>query len=221
LISRSKIVFLGLTIAFASPAWAKKAPKSMKHPANVPNDKTWVRSLDVDGGVWVEDRDQHGAQYFGVQTRYLDPDANAYVGLILRGTRFNDHITFGDPNEPFSANALLNWGAAIGMVRGRHTWEIDLMGANFGKHLAFGPALAGDHVLFKSVSLYHRSAFDFFIGDTLLDSDQGLRWRAGKFGISAGYRIFTGQHLRHSGPRIGIDLRFDAPHMAFIFPSIG
>jgi hypothetical protein len=194
----------------------------MDHPAEVPTDKNWVRSLDVDGGAWVEDRRHRGAQFFGIQSEYLDPDVNAFVGMIFRGTRFNEHIKFGDPAAPSFASALFNWGVRVGIVRGPHTWEIDLMGANLGEHLAFGPAIGGEHVLAGTLKLYHRTIGEFFEGETVLDSDQGLSWMPWKtVGFNAGYRIFTGQHLRHSGPRAGFQLRFDTPRLPFIFPSIG
>jgi hypothetical protein len=210
----SILVFLAATSSFAAPP--------SDHVPVVPSKYEWVRTLDVEGGAYMWGKNRSGAQFGRIETRYLDPDVNAFVGLIASFTRYNQDLELGNPETASTAPFLSNWGADLGIVRGAHLWEIDLQGANLGEHLAFGPAFVGEHKLGRYFMIFHRTAMDFFIGDTFLDSDQGLEWRPWtEVGLTFGYRIFAAQHMNRNGPRVGLTLHFNLPKMPFIFPSIG
>src|SRR4029077_4880336 len=100
----------------------------------VPPSLDFVRTLDIEGGAFSAGHDRHGAQFFRLETRYRDPDVNAFVGLLTTITRFNDALNLGkDPTTFKSASILANWGADIGIVRGAHLWALDLMGASLGE----------------------------------------------------------------------------------------
>jgi hypothetical protein len=218
---KKSIIFLFI---FGTPALYAAGPKipESKTPSQVPFLADFRRGIEVEGGAMATNPNQTGAQYFRIQSRYLDPDVNAFVGLLTTFTHFNEKPVLAKPPDELVAHWLGSWGIDIGIVRGRHLWEIDLMGASLGDHLAFGPALVGEHELFKRLKLYHRTAGDFFLGDTLLDSDQGLIWYPWtSVGFSAGYRILSAQHTNRSGPRVGLLIRFESPKIPFFFPSLG
>jgi hypothetical protein len=203
----------------AAPLWSADAPK--KEP-EVPAFAQFVRTLDVEGNYAFLGSDAIGSQGLRVETRYLDPDVNAFVGLIGTFSRFNEKLHIGESPDVKSALFIANWGINIGLVRGKHLWAIDLMGASLGNHLAFGPAIVGEHDLAKKWKLYHRTTIDFFTGDTIVDSDQGFLWNPWKtVGFTAGYRIFAAQHTSLNGPRLGLIWRFQSPKIPFIFPSLG
>ena len=164
-----------------------------------------------------------GAQFFRVETRYLDPDVNAFVGMLTTLTRFNQVLIQPDPISPNSGLFVWNWGADIGIVRGAHLWELDLMGVSLGERLAFGPAIAGEHTLFKPLKFYHRTMIDMFVGSTLLDSNQGLEWFPWQsVGLTLGYRIFAAKKmLNRDGPCASLIWRFQNPKIPFLFPSMG
>jgi hypothetical protein len=152
----------------------------------------------------------------------LDPDVNAFVGLLTTFNRFNEALRVGKPADPLTSLWLWTWGADLGIVRGRHLWELDLLGGSLGDHLAFSPGLVGEHQLTHRWMFYHRTFLSLFVGDTVVDSDQGIVWMAGgRFGLSAGYRIFASQHMSRNGPRIGLIFHFQTPKIPFIFPSLG
>jgi len=107
-------------------------------------------------------------------------------------------------------------------VRGRHLWELDLMGSSLSQRLGFAPAIAGEHRLNARLIGYHRTELNIFTGDSILDADQGLYWMWKPWlGASVGYRWFTSQHMDRSGPHIGLRLYFESPKIPFIFPSLG
>lgn len=217
--SFSQWLLLVLTGAFfVSPLAAEPAER----PAQVPPALEFVRSLDLEGTVQKDGRTGSGSQIFRAQTRYLDPDVNAFVGLLTLISRHNLDLQLGNPDSPSAASYLWTWGGDVGIVRGRHLWELDLMGASLGEHLAFAPGFSGEHRLASHWSFYHRTIMNLFVGDSLLDSDQGIAWlMTNRIGLSAGWRWFTSQHMNRSGPRVGLLLHFQTPKIPFIFPSIG
>jgi hypothetical protein len=178
--------------------------------------------IEVEGGAFVAGPQEFGAQFGRIETRYLDPDVNYFVGMLVMFSRFNEKLHIGEPPEETSSLYIANWGGAFGMVRGRHLWAIDLMGVNLGERLAFGPAFVGEHTLGKHFTLFHRTAGDFFTDMPILDSDQGLTWHiTPTIGLTLGYRVFTAKHLNRNGPRAGLLFRFENPKIPFIFPSLG
>ena len=137
-------------------------------------------------------------------------------------SHFNQDLRLGDPNDPAHAASIWNWGANVGVVRGAHLWAVDLLGASLGEHLAFGPVIEGEHSLGKYFKLFHRTGLDLFVGDTMIDSNQGLLWSPWEtIGLTVGYRIFASRHMSRNGPSAGFLLHFDIPKLPFIFPSIG
>ncbi len=161
-------------------------------------------------------------QFFRIGTRYLDPDVNAYVGMLGSVSRFNEQITSGSLDTVSESHFIGNWGADMGIVRGKHLWFVNMMGANLGSRLAFAPAIGGEHQLSSQWSLYHRFTLNFFIEDPIVDADQGLAWMPWKnVGFTLGYRLFTSKRIKRNGPRVGLLYRFDNPKIPFIFPSIG
>jgi hypothetical protein len=213
-----KSLYLILLLLASAPLFADSPEKK---PV-VPPMYEFARTLEVEGGAYAWGKNHSGAQFGRIETRYLDPDVNAFVGLLTTFTRYNEDLRLGDPQNATYAPFLANWGADLGIVRGSHLWEIDLMGASLDEHYAFGPAFVGEHALGKYFKIFHRTAVDFFVGDTFVDSDQGLTWMPWKnVGFTLGYRVFAAQHMNRNGPRAGLILHFNPPHMPFIFPSIG
>ena len=199
----------------ATPLWAEPAPQT-------PSPHDFIRGLELEGGAFLAGKDKRGAQFVRLQTRYLDPDVNAFVGLVATFSRFNERLRLGEPPELTTSFLISNWGAAFGIIRGRHLFEVDLMGVSLGSRLAFGPAIAGEHGIGKSFKIFHRTAGDFFTGDTIVDSDQGLLWNPWEnVGFSVGYRVFASKQMSRNGPRVGLRLRFENPKIPFLFPSLG
>jgi hypothetical protein len=199
----------------AAVTMLKKAPE-------VPAELAFVRSLDVDTFVERTNRQGLGAQSGRIRFRYLDPDMNAFVGMLAGFHHFNQDMRIGDPQAPDTAGVLANWGGDFGIVRGRHLWELDLEGANLSSRLGFAAAVVGEHPLGRTWILYHRTEVNIFTVDAILDADQGLYWMAtSSVGISAGYRWFTSLHMDHSGPHLGVRLYFENPKIPFLFPSLG
>jgi|GEM_PF-3011726 len=191
-------------------------------PSVVPVEFQWVRSLDIEGFTQAENQRHTGIQHFHMRLRYLDPDVNAFIGMQTDVDHFNREISLGDPDNPGTGEFLADMGAHIGIVRGRHTWELDVMGVTAGGKL--GPALAivGEHRFGQRWTYYHRLQGDIFVGDGLFDLDQGLYCMLGKtWGFTAGYRWCTSLHFDRSGPHIGLRYYFQNPHIPFIFPSLG
>ena len=196
-------------------------PKPHKE-ARVPMFRQFVRTLDVEGGVGTANPNDTGVQFFRIESRYLDPDVNAFVGMLASMSRFNEKLRIGEDDHLSTAHWVGNWGVDIGIVRGKHLWAVDLMGGNLGNHLGFAPALVGEHNLGEHFKIYHRTIFDLFMTDPMLDSDQGIMWNSGKiWGLTLGYRIVSAKHMNRSGPRVGILLHFNSPKIPFIFPSLG
>ena len=166
--------------------------------------------------------DYTGVQSFRLETRYLDPSVNAFVGMLGSFSRFNQKLSVGVEDSIATAHFVSNWGIDMGIVRGRHVWALDLMGSSIGSHLAFSPAFVGEHAFNDRWSLFHRTTVDLFTKDTVYDLDQGIVWKPWKsVGLSLGYRIFTGKHMSRNGPRAGLIWHFESPRLPFIFPSLG
>ncbi len=157
-----------------------------------------------------------------VRLRFRDPDVDAFVGMVVGVHHFNQDLRIGDPDFPDTAGVLCNWGGAFGIVRGRHLWELDLMGSSLSSSLGFAPAIVGEHHLTEKWIAYHRTELNIFAGDAIFDADQGLYWMwNSRLGGSIGYRWFTSLHMDRSGPHIGIRFYFESPKIPFIFPSLG
>jgi hypothetical protein len=198
------------------------AAAPVKKEAQVPPSLNFVRSLDIDSFVGETNRQNLGMQTTRVRLRYLDPDVNAFVGMVVGVDHFNQDLRLGDPQGPDTAGVLCNWGGVFGLVRGKHLWELDLMGASLSQSLGFAPAIVGEHRLGQRVLAYHRTELNIFTGDAILDADQGLYWMLSPaVGLSAGYRWFTSLHMDRSGPHIGLRFYFENPKIPFIFPSLG
>jgi len=201
---------------------ARAVGPMLKHEPEVPPGVDFVRSLDVDTFVERTNRHGLGAQSGRLRFRFLDPDVNAFVGMVAGFHHFNQDLRLGMPDSPDTAGVLANWGGAFGIVRGRHLWELDLMGASLSERLGFAPAIVGEHRIKERLLFYHRTELNIFTGDAILDADQGLTWMWKPwFGWSLGYRLFTSQHMDQSGPHIGIRIYFENPRIPFIFPSLG
>ncbi len=192
----------------------------LKKPPQVPERLRFVRSLDIEGFAQDSNDNHSGVQTFRVRLRNLDPDVNAYVGLLTGVTHFNDEALF-DPVVGQSGKVLWNWGGDIGLKRGPHLWEIDMMGSVFATHI--GPALAfvGEHQLTSWLQLFHRTEGNFFVGTTVAEQDQGLTFQWNGFGVEAGYRFLAGTHFHRTGPHIGLTWRFSSEKIPFVFPSLG
>ena len=194
----------------------------LKKEPVVPPGLDFVRSVDVD--LFVESTNQKGlgAQTGRLRFRFLDPDVNAFVGMVVGVHHFNQDLRIGDPDGPDTAGVMCNWGGAFGIVRGKHLWELDLMGTSLSDRLGFAPAIVGEHHLGGRLLLYHRTELNIFTGDAILDADQGFYWMWKPWlGASIGYRWFTSQHMDRSGPHIGVRFYFESPKIPFIFPSLG
>ena len=210
-------VFIG---TFWVSTWVLAAPPP---PTAVPPGADFVRSLESEAFLQGAGHTQTGVQGFRLESNYLDTDVNAFVGLITTLSHFNDHLNFITSDTSETGSLLWDWGANLGLIRGRHRWELDLMGSSLGGHIAFAPAFAGEHTLGAGWKIYHRTTVNLFLGFTLVDSDQGLVWYpTPDWGLSAGYRLLGGQHVTsQNGPRLGIVYRFESPKIPFIFPSLG
>jgi hypothetical protein len=198
------------------------AGTAVKKEPVVPNDFAFVRSLDID--TFVERTNWHGlgAQSGRLRLRYLDPEVNAFAGLLASFHHFNQDLRIGNPEGPDTAGVLANWGGDFGIVRGKHLWELDLEGANLSQRLGFAMAVVGEHHLSSSWTAYHRTEINVFTGDAILDADQGIYWMWSRsVGLSFGYRWFTSSHMDRSGPHAGVRLYFESPKIPFLFPSIG
>ncbi len=182
---------------------------------------TFLHTLDVEGSVFTTGKRHNGAQTARIRTRFIDPDVNAFVGLLTYMHHFNQDLTLFDPNNPERGSVVANWGGDFGIIRGRSLWELDVMGVSFKEHLGFSPTILGEHHLTKQLVLFHTTTLDMFVGDTLVDSDQGLRWEWKSLAVSAGYRIFSGKHLSRNGPSVGLLWHFESPKIPFLFPSVG
>jgi hypothetical protein len=194
----------------------------LKKEAEVPPDLAFVRSIDIDTYVGETNRQGLGMQSGRVRLRLLDPDVNAFVGMLFAVEHFNQDLRIGNPQGPDTAGVMVNWGGDFGIVRGKHLWELDVMGANLSERLGFAIAAVGEHQLGRSVTFYHRTELNVFTGDAILDADQGLYWMCTKsVGLSLGYRWFTSDHMDRSGPHIGLRFYFESPKIPFIFPSMG
>ena len=216
-----RILFLSLLASLlASPLYA--VGPMLKAEPIVPAGMDFVRSLDLDTFVEATNQKGLGAQTSRIRFRFRDPDNNAFVGMVIGVHHFNQDLRLGNPAGPDTAGVMVNWGGAFGVVRGRHLWELDLMGSSLSGRLGFAPAFVGEHHLVGPLLLYHRTELNIFTGDTILDADQGLDWMLTPWlGVSAGYRWFTSLHMDRSGPHVGLRLYFESPKIPFIFPSLG
>jgi len=213
------LLSLALLIPFSPFAAAQEALVERKIPAWA----TFERSVLIDGFVQQLNRNREGNQSLRVRTRYLDPAVNRFAGFVGGFHHFNRDLVLDEPPSLDTPEWLGHLGIAIGFVRGKHLWEVDLLGAMAGSTL--GPALAieGEHTLGKHFGFYHRVEATFFSGateDLAFDADQGFFLSTGGVGVTLGYRIFTGLHMNRNGPRVGLRLRFKSPKIPFIFPSL-
>ena len=208
-------LFIFLLLAAALPVRAAPPEKEPEIPPGL----SFIRSFDSEVFVERQNRTDLGAQTLRLRTRYLDPDVNAFVGILTNLSHFNQDLRIGSPTAPDTAATLWNIGLDVGLKKGRTLWELDLMGAVLSAQA--GPALAvvGEHTLGAGWTLYHRTEADIFSRDTVLDLDQGFFYQWKTVGISAGYRIFAAAHMNRSGPRIGAVYRFESPKIPFFFPS--
>ena len=121
-----------------------------------------------------------------------------------------------------TAGVMADWGGVFGIVRGKHLWELDLEGASLSNRLGFATAVVGEHHLSASWMAYHRTEINIYVGDAILDADEGLYWMCSRsLGLSFGYRWFASQHMDRSGPHAGLRFYFESPKIPFIFPSLG
>jgi hypothetical protein len=205
---------------FSRPLFAKEI---LKREPVVPAGVAFVRQLDVEG--YLERQDDRGsvAHSVRIRTRYLDPDVNAFVGLLVGVHHFNQDLLIGkEPPDQVQADVLCNWGADFGVVRGNHLWELDLMGVVARSRLGPAVAIVGEHQLSNTWFVYHRTEANLFTNDAVLDLDQGFSWRLRpSVGLTFGYRIFAAKHMNRNGPRVGVRLLFESPKIPFLFPSLG
>ena len=191
-----------------------------KKPAKVPVKYDFVRSVDVEAYAMATNPSNNGAEAFRIRTRYLDPEVNAFAGMITGLYRFNRKLSITSRSNPVQSEYLWNWGVDLGIKRGRSLWELDLMGAVLSTKLAPVLGFAGEHS-WSWFTLYHRTEISLFSNDVIFDGDQGVRINFGNCGLTLGYRIFAGQFMNRSGPRAGVAWRFESPKIPFIFPSLG
>ena len=210
----NRFLFLCILL-FPGYLWA-----GSKEP-DVPPHLDFVKTIELQGYVQSAGRDHRGAQDVLVRTCYLDPEVKAFVGMVGSIGRFNDDFHLDTSSTSVAVGTLWNWGADVGLVRGRHKWELDLMGANLGDLLGFAAAIEGEHTLGPHWTVFHRTAVDLFTGLSFVDATQGVAWHWKTVGLSVGYRFFASRHLSRNGPFVGMILRFDSPRLPFIFPSIG
>ena len=194
----------------------------LKKEPVVPNDFAFVRSLDIETFAERTNWDGLGAQSGRIRLRYLDPEVNAFAGLLASFHHFNQDLRIGNPEAPDTAGVLANMGLDFGVVRGKHLWELDLEAAVLSQQLGFATAVTGEHHLSASWTAYHRTEINILPGDAILDADQGLYWMWSRsLGLSVGYRWFTSLHMDRSGPHAGVRFYFESPKIPFLFPSIG
>jgi hypothetical protein len=199
----------------------RAATPMLKKEAEVPPELAFVRSLDLD--TYAERTNDNGlAQTARLRLRLLDPDVNAFVGLVGGFHHFDEELTSGSADSLETSRLLTDWGGVFGIVRGAHLWELDVEGATLGPKLGFAAAIAGEHRLSPSWTFYHRLEPNFFVGDTVIDGDTGFYWMLNKsLGFSLGYRLFASQHMNRNGPHAGVRVYFESPKIPFIFPSLG
>src|SRR5687768_13712358 len=101
--------YAGLALVLlTSPIWGAELPEKK---SQVPERFQFVRTVEVEGAYALAGRDEKGAQMARIETRYLDPDVNAFVGLIATFARFNERLRVGEPPELKTALFIANWGA--------------------------------------------------------------------------------------------------------------
>ncbi len=183
----------------------------------------FVRMLDIEGYFHETISGETSSQNVRIRTRYLDTDVNAFVGFMAAVEHFNNNaLTIKDPPSTVTSSFMTNWGGVFGLKRGIHLWELDVMGATLGNALAPAAAIVGEHSLGKRLIFFHRTEANLFVGDTVVDQDQGIYWMfSRKAGLQLGYRFFASKHMGLSGPHAGFTLRFESPRIPFLFPSIG
>jgi hypothetical protein len=210
-----------ILISLCASRLSAAGPMLKKEPV-VPNDFAFVRSLDID--TFAERTNYHGlgAQSGRLRLRYLDPEVNAFAGLVASVHHFNQDLRIGNPDAPDTAGVLANMGLDFGIVRGKHLWELDLEAAVLSQQVGFATAVVGEHHLSAAWMVYHRTEINVLTGDAILDADQGFYWMwSHSLGLSVGYRWFTSLHMDRSGPHVGVRLYFESPKIPFLFPSLG
>jgi hypothetical protein len=215
------LVLTSVLLGLSTPALRAMGPMLTKE-ADVPTGLNFVRSLDIDSYVGATNQNSLGMQTTRVRLRFRDPDNNAFVGMVVGVDHFNQDLRLGNPQGPDTAGVMCNWGGVFGAVHGKHLWELDLMGTSLSDRLGFAPAFVGEHRIVDGWTFYHRTELNIFVGDAILDADQGLTWMGTSWlGVSLGYRWFTSQHMDRSGPHVGLRFYFESPKIPFIFPSLG
>lgn len=209
-----------LALAFF-PIKIALAGDMLKREPEVPPGVEFLRSLDVEGYVQRQKHGGNGIQMGRIRTRYLDPDVNAFVGMLTAISQFNRPLSIGEEPERSTPGLFWTWGVDIGIIRGRHLWEVDLMGVSARQKLGFAPAIVGEHTLSSHWTLFHRTELHLYSGDNLIDQDQGFYWMNDWWGFTAGYRMIGAKHLNRQGPHVGIRLFFNSPKIPFLFPSLG
>ena len=211
-----KLLFILFLYPMASCLWGA----DKKEPV-IPPGSDFIRTLDAEAYVERQNSRGLGNQTLRLRTRYLDPDVNAFVGMQGSLNHFNIDLRIKDPESPETAGLYGDWGINLGVIRGKHLWELDLQGLTLSSSIGFAPAIVGEHRVGERWTLYHRTELGLMTGDTIVDSDQGVYWMRGIWGLTAGYRIFAAKHMNRSGPRIGVRVRFESPAIPFLFPSLG
>jgi hypothetical protein len=218
----SRLIFAFCLFIFGGGAAAHAAAALPKDP-KVPPLLAFQRSIELEGFLQASRQTHGGAQSFRIRSRNVDPDVNAFVGLVAGFHHFNDPLRLGDPEDPFAvAEWMGNAGIDIGIIRGKHLLELDLMGALLSQSLGPAVALAGEYRFHPRVIFAYRAEANIFSKDLVADVTPSLRWMpTSTFGLTAGYRFFASRHMNRNGPQAGIILRFQHPKIPFLFPSLG
>ncbi len=196
----------------------------LDHAPQVPPGVDFIRSLDVEGYVTRTNERGRGAQSGRIRLRFRDPDPdiNAFVGMMVGVHRFNQELRIGNLDKLGTSFVMVNWGGVFGIVRGKHLWELDLLGANLGPRLGAAVAVVGEHSLSQRWLFYHRTEINGWTMDAIVDADQGFYWMVKPtVGITMGYRFFNSLLMNRGGPHVGLRLYFETPKIPFIFPSLG
>src|SRR5690348_13460445 len=147
-----RIAFGGLLLT-AFPV-CTRAAEVLKREPEVPARLQFIRTLDAEAFYERLNDRGLGAQTLRLRTRYLDPEVNAFVGMLTNLSHFNRDLRLGDPLAPETAGLLWNWGVDLGIKRPAHLWEFDLMGAVLSNKLGPAAAVVGEHELSSRVTVY-------------------------------------------------------------------
>src|ERR1700690_4015767 len=126
----NRFLCLPISVLFLVAGSVHAEGQMLKHEPILPPGTDFVRSLDLDLFVGETNQNNQGMQAGRVRIRLLDPDVNAFVGMVVGIYHFNQDLRIGNPQGPDTAGVLCNWGGVFGLVRGRHLWELDLLGTS-------------------------------------------------------------------------------------------